>query len=85
MNRKSSGDATTPDFEKSLRELEALIVQLERGELPLAESLTLFEQGVALTRSCHTALDEARQRVEILQKDGAGTRPFDADADDGNG
>ena len=78
MNTKP-GDAATPDFEKSLQELEALIARLERGELPLAESLQLFEQGVALTRRCHTALAEARQRVDLLLKDGS-TTSFDADS-----
>ena len=83
MIRKSRGDTATsdaPDFEQSLAELEALIARLERGDLPLAESLTLFEQGVALTRQCHTRLAEAKQRVEILLHDGA--RPFDPEAAD---
>ncbi len=85
MNRKARGDAAAPDFEKSLQELEKLIAQLERGDLPLAESLTLFEQGVALTRACHGALAQAQQRVEILLKDGSGeTRSFDADVESGN-
>ncbi|MEO6184953.1 MAG: exodeoxyribonuclease VII small subunit [Steroidobacteraceae bacterium] len=79
MNRNARGDAAAPDFEKSLQELEKLIAQLERGDLPLAESLTLFEQGVALTRACHGALAQAQQRVEILLKDGGGaTSAFDA-------
>jgi exodeoxyribonuclease VII small subunit len=83
MNRKARGDTAAPDFEKSLQDLEKLIAQLERGDLPLAESLSLFEQGVALTRACHGALAQAQQRVEILLKDGSGeTRPFDADAED---
>ncbi len=90
MTRKPRSDAEddaasagTPDFEQSLAELEALIGRLERGDLPLAESLDLFEQGVALTRQCHVRLSEARQRVEVLLKDGA--RPFDpgsAEADE---
>jgi exodeoxyribonuclease VII small subunit len=84
MNRKARGDAAAPDFEKSLQELEKLIAQLERGDLPLAESLSLFEQGVALTRACHGALTQAQQRVEILLKEGGETRPFDADAEAGN-
>jgi exodeoxyribonuclease VII small subunit len=79
MKTKPGSDAATPDFEKSLQELEALIARLERGELPLAESLALFEQGVALTRRCHMALAEARQRVDLLLKDG-GTAPFDPDS-----
>jgi len=81
MTRKTRGAADAPDFEKSLQELEGLIAKLEGGELPLAESLTLFEQGIALTRRCHTQLAEARQRVELLLKDG-GTKPFDPDAPD---
>jgi exodeoxyribonuclease VII small subunit len=85
MNRKTHSDAAAPDFEKSLQELEKLIAQLERGDLPLADSLALFEQGVALTRSCHSALSQAQQRVEILLKDGENQlRPFDADAESGN-
>ncbi len=69
MNRKAPGEAA-PDFEKSLQELEKLVAQLERGDLPLADSLALFEKGVGLTRSCHSALAQAQQRVEILLKEG---------------
>jgi len=81
MNRKMRSTDQAPDFEKSLQELETLIAKLERGDLPLADSLALFEQGVALTRRCHAALADARQRVEILLKDGA-TEAFDADHQD---
>jgi exodeoxyribonuclease VII small subunit len=84
MNRNSRSDAPAPDFEKALSELETLIAQLERGDLPLAESLALFEQGVALTRSCHGALAQAQARVEILLKEGDGDehlRPFDPDSE----
>jgi exodeoxyribonuclease VII small subunit len=81
MTRKPRGEAAPPDFEKSLQELESMVARLERGDLPLAESLTLFEQGVALTRQCHDALTEARQRVEILLKEGQPPRPFDTGAD----
>jgi exodeoxyribonuclease VII small subunit len=84
MNRKAPVEAA-PDFEKSLHELETLVAQLERGDLPLAESLALFEKGVGLTRSCHSALAQAQQRVEILLKDGSERlAPFDADAESGN-
>jgi exodeoxyribonuclease VII small subunit len=75
--------STTPDFEKSLEELEALVARLERGDLPLAQALALFEQGVAMTRSCHTALSEAQQKVEILLQEGGTTRasPFETAPD----
>jgi len=56
------------DFEKSMSELEALVEKLERGDLPLEESLAAFERGVALTRACQTALTQAEQKVELLMK-----------------
>jgi exodeoxyribonuclease VII small subunit len=83
VTRKPRTPSDTPDFEKSLEELEALVERLERGDLPLAEALALFEQGVAMTRSCHTALSEAQQKVEILLQEGGATRasPFEAPRD----
>jgi exodeoxyribonuclease VII small subunit len=55
-------------LEKSLEELEALVVRLEGGDLPLEQALKEFERGVKLTRQCQTALQEAEQKVEILLK-----------------
>lgn len=57
-----------PDFEKSLSELETLVSQLERGDLPLEDALRAFERGVGLTRECQGALEAAQLRVEILLK-----------------
>jgi exodeoxyribonuclease VII small subunit len=57
-----------PEFETAMRDLEALVEQLEQGDLPLEESLAAFERGVMLTRACQTALKEAEQKVEILLK-----------------
>ena len=60
------------DFEEKLKGLEDIVQQLEDGELSLEESLSAFEQGVKLTRECQTALDTARQKVQMLtEKDGA--------------
>jgi exodeoxyribonuclease VII small subunit len=59
---------TQPDFETAMRDLEELVERLERGDLPLEESLAAFERGVMLTRACQTALKEAEQKVEILLK-----------------
>jgi exodeoxyribonuclease VII small subunit len=86
MTRKNRSDAAPPDFEKSLQELESLVARLERGDLPLAESLTLFEQGVSLTRACHDALTQAQQKVSILLQQGAGAepQPFEAPPEPGN-
>jgi exodeoxyribonuclease VII small subunit len=59
-------------FEEALHELEEIVNRLEQGDLPLEEALGLFEEGVRLSRSCHTKLDEAQKRVEIVLKDESG-------------
>lgn len=53
-------------FEAALAELESLVGQLEHGELALESSLLQFERGVALVRSCQSALRQAEQTVEQL-------------------
>ncbi|MDG4607415.1 MAG: exodeoxyribonuclease VII small subunit [Candidatus Contendobacter sp.] len=53
-------------FEAALAELESLVGQLEHGELALESSLLQFERGVALVRSCQSALRQAEQKVEQL-------------------
>jgi len=59
------------NFEKSLQELEDLVEKMETGDLSLEESLKCFERGVALTRNCQKALQEAEQKVQILlEKEG---------------
>lgn len=76
---KKKNDA--PSFEESLSELEALVERMESGDLSLEESLSAFERGIALTRSCQQALQAAEQRVEILtaKTPDAPTEPFDDD------
>ena len=72
---------TPPDFEKSLQELEKLVETMEGGELSLEDSLKHFERGVALTRTCQQALDEAEQKVRLLVENDGGqeTVPFEPD------
>jgi exodeoxyribonuclease VII small subunit len=60
-------------FESSLKELEDIVEQLEAGDLPLEESLDLFERGVRLSRECQKRLDAAERRVEVLLKNTDGT------------
>jgi exodeoxyribonuclease VII small subunit len=62
-------------LEKSLEELEALVVRLESGDLPLEQALKEFERGVKLTRQCQAALEEAEQKVEILLRKSAEAEP----------
>ena len=54
------------DLEKAMGELDALVEQLEAGELTLDKSLQQFEKGVRLSRECQAALTEAEQKVKIL-------------------
>ena len=66
-------------FEQALEKLEAIVHQLDQGELTLDESLKAFEEGVRLSRLCISMLDEAEAKVEALLKDPKGqltTEPF---------
>lgn len=68
MPRKKS---TSPDFEQSLNELEALVEQMEQGDISLEQSLELFERGVKLTRTCQESLKKAELRVQqLVEKNG---------------
>ena len=72
------------DLEKSLSQLEALVEELESGDLPLEKAMKKFEDGIKLTRGCQTALRDAEQKVEILLKS-AGSEDledFEVDIDD---
>ena len=54
------------DFEKKLNRLEAIVKEMEKGDLELESSLKLFEEGVKLSRDCHACLNEAEQKVQKL-------------------
>ena len=67
-------------FESALARLEEIVKDLEQGELPLEQSLKMFEEGVKLARLCHARLEEAERKVEILLKDKDGKlikKPFE--------
>jgi len=70
-----------PDFEASLKELENLVETMEKGDLSLEDSLSHFERGVQLSRTCQQALKEAEQKVEILMKKSGqdDIAPFDSE------
>jgi exodeoxyribonuclease VII small subunit len=62
-----------PSFEDSLKKLEDIVAQMERGDLPLEESVKLFEEGTRLSAECRKQLDEAEGKIEMLvkQRDGS--------------
>jgi exodeoxyribonuclease VII small subunit len=76
-----------PKFEDCLQRLEKVVQELERGEVPLEKSLTLFEEGMQLSASCRKELEEAEGKVEILLKQNGKLQaePFDALTDKASG
>jgi exodeoxyribonuclease VII small subunit len=74
-----------PKFEDCLTRLEQIVAALETGNLPLEESLKIFEEGIALARHCARYLEDAERRIEVLAKDDTGaltTRSFNVPQDD---
>jgi exodeoxyribonuclease VII small subunit len=65
-------------FEECLERLEKIVQELEKGEVPLETSLTLFEEGMQLSATCRKQLEEAEGKVEILLKQNGKlqTEPF---------
>ena len=75
------------DFESAIGELETIVKTLEAGDLSLEQSLQLFERGVQLSRFCHTRLEDAERRVEILSETGernAAPDPLTPSLEDGS-
>ena len=73
-------------FEQGLARLEKIVALLERGEVPLDESLALYEEGAGLIKRCNAALDQAEKRVSILLQGEDGRiqeQVFDPNADYG--
>ena len=64
-------DTSIKDFEAALTELEAIVKKLEENDQTLESSLALYERGVQLSRFCHTRLEEAERRIEVLNERGA--------------
>jgi exodeoxyribonuclease VII small subunit len=63
-------DPTIKDFESAIAELDKIARTLEEGDLPLEKSLELYERGVQLSRFCHSRLEAAERRIEILNERG---------------
>ena len=66
----AGSDTSIRDFEAAIAELESVVKKLEEGDLPLEQSLALYERGVQLSRFCHARLEDAERRIEILSERG---------------
>jgi exodeoxyribonuclease VII small subunit len=80
-----AGRPNPNEFEKAFQKLETIVQRLEAEELPLDESLKLFEEGIGLSRFCHQRLEEVEKKIELILADAKGqpvTEPFEEDEDD---
>src|SRR5439155_13661320 len=79
--KKNETDSGAPlDFEASMKRLEAIVEELEGGELSLEDSIARYEEGVRLSRGLTARLDEAEKRIErLVQSEGEAptTRPME--------
>ena len=77
----TADDIAAMSFETALRALENVVQRLESGDVPLDESISLYETGEKLRRHCQARIDAAQARIEkiVVGADGApaGTRPLD--------
>ncbi len=77
----AANDIGAMSFEAALRALEDVVRRLESGDVPLDESISLYETGEKLRRHCQARIDAAQARIEkiVVGADGAptGTRPLD--------
>jgi exodeoxyribonuclease VII small subunit len=79
MVRKSN------EFEKAFQQLETIVKRLESEEMPLDESLQLFEEGIRLSRFCNQKLEEVEKKIELILSDAKGqprVEPFESEDDD---
>ncbi len=63
-------DPTIKDFESALAELDGIVRKMEEGDLSLEKSMELYERGLQLSRFCHSTLEAAERRIEILSERG---------------
>ncbi len=71
------------NFEQALSRLDEIVRHLEKGDLPLSESLALYEEGTGLIKQCSIMLDEAEQKVVKLKK-GPDREPIELPFEDEN-
>ena len=76
-------DIATLPFEKALAELEAIVSRLERGDVPLEDSIAIYERGEALKAHCEALLRKAETRIEKITVGGdglpTGVEPLDVE------
>ena len=79
MAKKDEGAEKKPGFEVSLKRLERIVADLEKGDIELEQSLKLYEEGAKLIAACRSQLEEAETRIEKLRPtaDGLAAEPME--------
>ena len=81
---KQGSEVESVDFEDALEKLEAIVNDLEEGQIGLTEAMTRYEEGVKLLRNCYAMLQRAERKIELLTRvnadDEAECEPFDDEA-----
>lgn len=75
---ENTGIDAVGQFEEAMKELEALVSRMERGDLRLEESLQVFERGIALAQQCRQSLEKAELKVQNLLERGNDNQDADA-------
>lgn len=63
-------EPTIKDFESAIAELDSIVKRMEEGDLTLEKSMELYERGLQLSKFCHSTLEAAERRIEILSERG---------------
>ena len=82
MEQGNATDNQQPNFEQAMQQLELVVQEMERGELPLDVALAKFQEGITLARSCQHYLKDAEQKVSVLAKDNATLEALSTDDSD---
>jgi len=81
-SESSFSDIADLTFEDALSELESVVLRLERGDIPLKESVSVYERGMRLKLHCSKLLAEAEERVQKIQLDAESIPGIDKVSDD---
>ena len=71
-------EQTAISFESAMEQLEAIVAQLESGDVPLETAIELFQEGMKLSQLCGSKLEQVERRIEMLieSEQGVEKRPF---------
>ena len=77
MSTRENADPAALSFEEALAELEKIVAQLERGDVPLADSIRIYKRGAALRARCESQLKDAQLEIDqiVMGPDGPRTEP----------